>query len=225
MRMAAKATERRAHRQMDTPKDAHAPPIISATVYMTLGRLVRILKARENAVMGPRATTCLFVFGDVMAFFSQLAGTGLQASTSHVVQETGGKVVPGGLVFQLLLLSFFVISTATFHKCTMQNPTTLSGRPQLLPWRHTIYVIYAASACIFTRNIVRAAEFAQGPKGTVARNEAFVYVFDGVLIWLVMVAFLVAHPGRLFKEAKQARSGVEADTVEMLLHTDGEARR
>lgn len=47
------------------------------------------------------------------------------------------------------------------------------------------------------RNVVRAAEFAEGWYGFVNQHEAMMYIFDSFLMFSVMVAFAVFHPGQL----------------------------
>lgn len=191
-----------------------APPLISATVYMSLSRMIRSLHARENALMSPRAMTPLFVTADIIAFISQLAGVGLQATTSQHAQAIGQKVVLAGLIFQLLLLAFFVFNIYIFHKRNWRNPTALTDHPQVPRWRRLVFVLYAIGTAIFVRNLVRAVEYAQGPRGLVAREEAFVYVFDAALIFGSMAALFVSHPGRMIKKAKKVDAAIESATTE-----------
>lgn len=60
---------------------------------------------------------------------------------------------------------------------------------------------YAATGLLMLRNLVRLIEFAQGPLGTIASSEAFIYVFDAVPMALVMAAPLVFYPARLTRVA------------------------
>lgn len=70
----------------------------------------------------------------------------------------------------------------------------------------TIYVLYLAGICVFVRSVVRLVEYIQEPTGVVAAHEAFIYVFDGALFWLVFPALAVLHPGRLFRKVRSIRS-------------------
>lgn len=187
-----------------------APPLISATVYMALSRTIRALHARDNALMSPRGMTPLFVTADIIAFISQIAGVGLQASTGQKAQEIGKKVVLGGLIFQLVLLAFFVLNIHVFHKRNNKHPTVLTDHPQLPRWRRLMYVLYFIGTAVFVRNLVRVVEYAQGPRGQVSRVEWFVYVFDAALIFASMAALLISHPGRLIKKAKRLDGAVES---------------
>lgn len=201
-----------------------APPMISATVYMCLSRAIRSLHARDNAFMSPRAMTPLFVTADIIAFISQIAGVGLQAAASQRAQAIGQKVVLAGLIFQLLLLGLFIVNIYVFHTRNNRNPTALTGHPQLPRWRRLVYVLYAIGTAIFVRNLVRVVEYAQGPRGMIARQEVFVYLFDAALIFGSMAALLVTHPGRLIKKAKRVDTAIANATTEAVKEGLGNPR-
>lgn len=51
-----------------------APPLYAASIYMTLGRLIRYLDAEALSIVPIRWLTLIFVIGDVVAFVMQAAG-------------------------------------------------------------------------------------------------------------------------------------------------------
>jgi hypothetical protein len=51
-----------------------APALLAASIYMVLGRIVRLLDAGHLSWVPPRWLTKLFVAGDVLSFVTQLAG-------------------------------------------------------------------------------------------------------------------------------------------------------
>lgn len=193
-----------------------APPMISATVYISLGRTIDGLDGRNNALMSPRATTPLFVAGDLVAFISQLAGIGLQAARSASTNATGKKVVFGGLIFQLLLFAFFIANILVFHRRNSRRPTTLSSHPQVPSWKHRIFALYLVSGCILLRNFVRMIEYAEGGQGQVSTHEVFVYIFDGALMWTAMAVLVPIHPGRLLKQAKRVAEALAKDAEDRM---------
>lgn len=197
-----------------------APPIISATIYMALGRIIKALDAAEHAIVGPRWTTTLFMMGDIVAFCSQLAGAGMQATTSDGVRKTGGTVVLVGLFFHLALFSFFIINIIVFHMRNARSPSLLSDHPRVPNWRLRMYALYLASVFVQVRNIVRIAEYIQGPDGFVMSHEVFIYLFDAVLMWLAMSVFLVIHPGKLVKRARRVAKSLSTGG-EALLGVEG----
>ncbi|KAK5159877.1 hypothetical protein LTS14_001982 [Recurvomyces mirabilis] len=182
-----------------------APPLISATVYMSFGRLISVLEEQGNALMRPKWITPVFLTGDIIAFISQIAGVGLQTTTSQSIQATGQKVVIAGLVFQLILLLCFLANLVVFNKRTNENPTTVSENPQLPRWRLQILSLCISTACIWVRNLVRIAEYGQGPKGSIAAHEVFLYIFDAVPMCAVLTLLLVIHPGRFLQRARRLK--------------------
>lgn len=57
--------------------------------------------------------------------------------------------------------------------------------------------MYATSLLIMVRSIFRVVEYLQGFNGYILRHEAFLYVFDGTLMFLVLVIFIAVHPGEV----------------------------
>lgn len=50
------------------------PTLFAASIYMILGRLVRLLDADAYSTIPPRWLTKVFVLGDVLSFFAQGGG-------------------------------------------------------------------------------------------------------------------------------------------------------
>ncbi|KAI4937246.1 uncharacterized protein J4E92_001976 [Alternaria infectoria] len=82
-----------------------AAPLLAATIYMTLGRLIRSLDATHHAVMNPRWTTKIYVIIDIGSFVCQIMGSAMQASGDPDGVKTGTTVVIAGLVTKLRDLS------------------------------------------------------------------------------------------------------------------------
>lgn len=57
-----------------------APALLAASIYMELGRIVRMVGGDEHLFIRRTRLTKTFVIGDVIAFMLQAAGGGLQAS-------------------------------------------------------------------------------------------------------------------------------------------------
>jgi hypothetical protein len=56
-----------------------APALYAASIYMVLGRIIRRLDAEEYAIIRTKWLTKVFVIGDVLSFFVQSGGAGMQA--------------------------------------------------------------------------------------------------------------------------------------------------
>lgn len=73
------------------------------------------------------------------------------------------------------------------------NPT--SDAP--FPWKSYLYVLYSASTFILVRSVFRIAEYVTGTDGVLLDHEYYLYIFDSVLMFFVMVIFCVWHPSRI----------------------------
>ena len=133
--------------------------------------------------------------------------------------KTGETVVEIGLVFQILVFGFFVVTAAVFHWRMNKVPTSkvLAGG---IPWKKHMWTLYIASILILVRSIFRLVEYTQGNDGYLLSHEVFLYVFDGVLMMFVMVIFAWIHPSEVYAMlkggpgAKAVKKGVHVYNLE-----------
>ena len=64
-------------------------------------------------------------------------------------------------------------------------------------WKRHLGALYAVSALVLIRSVIRVVEYAMGQTGYLLANEWCVYVFDGVLMLAVMLVWGVWHPGSI----------------------------
>lgn len=57
--------------------------------------------------------------------------------------------------------------------------------------------LYLVSILIFVRSIVRVVEYAQGYDGFIMTHEAFLYIFDALVMWIAMVVMNWIHPSEV----------------------------
>jgi RTA1 like protein len=111
----------------------------------------------------------------------------------HLGQDT----IVVGLFAQILFFGIFLIATIVFHLRigrTAHHIQQPLGK-QSYNWRTLLYALYAASTLILVRSIYRVIEYLGGNDGFIQRHEVFGYIFDGVLMFTVMVIFNCVHPG------------------------------
>ncbi|KAJ0416427.1 RTA1 like protein-domain-containing protein [Aspergillus carlsbadensis] len=170
-----------------------APALFAASIYMMLGRIVVLLDAEHLSIFRKKWLTKFFVAGDILSFTVQAAGGGIMASGTLSAVHNGEKIVIAGLVIQILFFGFFITTCGIFHRRVNTSPTQhaveLAGS-----WRKHIHVLYAANILIMIRSVFRLIEYAMGNNGYLLRREAFLYVFDGLLMFVAMVLFNVVHP-------------------------------
>lgn len=157
---------------------------------MILGRLIRTLRADHLSLIPIRWVTKIFVAGDVVSFTLQAGGGGIQAAGSLEMYDIGEKVIIVGLFVQIAIFGFFVVTSILFHRRILEEPTraAIDGK---IPWRRHLWVLYSTSALILVRSIFRVVEYLQGNGGYLISHEIFLYIFDTLLMALVMALFLV----------------------------------
>ncbi|KAH8892912.1 RTA1-domain-containing protein [Thozetella sp. PMI_491] len=174
-----------------------APSLMAASIYMVLGRLIRLLRAEALAIIRPTWTTKIFVAGDVITFLVQAGGAGMLSNTSSF--NTGKTIVLIGLGAQIVIFGLFVVVASVFHYrlARDESPTAIHMDQSVGikgGWRSIMYALYVASVLIFVRSIVRLAEFSQGHDGTIMTHEVYLYIFDGLLMWGVLSVLILRHP-------------------------------
>ncbi|KAF4847786.1 Protein RTA1 [Colletotrichum siamense] len=172
-----------------------APALYAATVYMELGRIITVLDGEGHCLIRKEWLTKLFVAGDVLSFFLQGGGGGYQASGTLDALKAGAKVIIVGLFVQLICFGFFVVVAVAFHRAINNAPTGRSNSS--IPWRKHMTALYVGSFLIMVRSVFRAAEYLQGFDGYLLKHEAYLYIFDALLMFLVMVLFNWIHPAEI----------------------------
>lgn len=125
-----------------------------------------------------------------------MASASSDSSGSNNSGSTGQNVIIGGLFVQIIFFGFFLISALVFQRRLVSHPTA-GGLVDHLPWRKHIYVLHTSSVLVLVRSVVRVVEYVQGTDGFLMSNEVFIYVFDGLLMFALMVIFLVIHPSEV----------------------------
>lgn len=192
-----------------------APTLFAASIYMILGRIIQLTDGETRSPLARRWLTKAFVCGDVLCLLLQGGGgsmstaAALGSTTTTTTMADGGKALTiFGLVAQLAVFGGFVVVAGVFHIRLSNNPTPASDAPQVARcWGKYMRVLYAASALVMVRNLVRVVEYCQGTGGYIITREAFLYIFDGLFMFGVVVLLAVVHPGELSVLCRQLGAG------------------
>ena len=114
----------------------------------------------------------------------------------------GANIIVGGLVLQLVFFGVFIAVAVAFDYAVHVRPTARSTKPEVANWHKHLLVQYAASGLIMVRNIVRVVEYAQGQSGYLLGHEFVLYVFDALLMLVVMIILNVWHPSEIMAFTK-----------------------
>ncbi|KAH6879863.1 RTA1 like protein-domain-containing protein [Thelonectria olida] len=171
-----------------------APALFAATIYMELGRIVIMVDGEGHVLVPKKWMTKIFVTGDVLSFILQGGGGGYQSAGSLEALDNGAKVIIAGLFVQLICFGVFIVIAVTFDRSIRRSPT---GSSHMVPWKKHMMVLYIASMLIMVRSVFRAVEYLQGFDGYLLKHEVYLYIFDAVLMFLVMVLFNWIHPAEI----------------------------
>ncbi|KAL5334849.1 RTA1 like protein-domain-containing protein [Aspergillus crustosus] len=170
-----------------------APALFAASIYMYLGRITTLVRGEKFSLIRVGWMTKIFVAGDVLSFLMQASGAGILVTDN---QKMGENIIVGGLFLQIAFFGFFVICSFIFQRRVNNNATVL-GNASTTPWTKHLWALYGSSILILIRSIFRVIEYLQGWEGYLLRNEAFIYVFDALLMFAVLVIFIFIHPSEI----------------------------
>ncbi|KAM0334017.1 hypothetical protein ACHAQA_001037 [Verticillium albo-atrum] len=184
-------------------------PLIAATVYMSLGRLIKALDLREHMPISPKLTTAFYIIVDIGCFISQVFGSIMPASGDPEGITMGRNLIIGGLIAQLVALTLFTFSNFHAHHRARRLAMANFETPIALNGSRYFKINYAATLAMLIRALVRGIEYLQGPDGFVMTHEVFLYVFDAAPMVFILVLYVFVHPGRLVRDAGKTKRGIE----------------
>jgi hypothetical protein len=195
-----------------------APSLFAASIYMTLGRIMRGLgsAAESLSIIPVRWLTTIFVVGDVFSFLMQGTGGGMMATEGR--QKLGENIILGGLIVQIIFFGLFVVAAVIFHVrfsryqySSMALGGSRSNSADTFGWNGMLNMLYATSALILVRCIFRIVEYIMGHDGYPLKNEWTFYVFDATLMALTMAVFYWWYPSSIQRSRKfRVESGTES---------------
>lgn len=180
-----------------------APPLVSATVYMVLGRIIRSFDAEHLSSIRPKRLTLIFVMNDILCFCTQLGGAGVQVTGDENIMDIGKKVVLAGLIFSLVVFGFFILIAVKFHRRLLNNPPPFLMVNTDLNWARYMWALYVACVAIMIRNLFRTIQFGASSTADVNSKEVYIYVFDAFMMFVSFLVLGVYHPGLLIKKARR----------------------
>lgn len=209
-----------------------APALFAASIYMILGRIIRLTYSESCSIIGARWLTKVFVAGDVVSFFVQSAGMIFPrrrilfpadnllggGTLAKAKEESGFKlgqnIITVGLIIQVLFFGIFIIVAGIFHYRVRLCPTTRSIALDV-PWERQLVILYTASVFIIIRSVFRIIEYVMGYNGFLLGHEYFLYIFDGVHMFLIMILFNVWHPSKISSKEKSSALDSNARTYDL----------
>jgi RTA1 like protein len=185
---------------------------------MVYARIVTSVEGETYSPISPRRTTIIFVLGDLNCLNIQSGGAGLLPHPK--IANIGDYIIVVGLILQVLMFVSFMVCCLLFNNRFRKHKAE-AGDTSDIPWQSCLNMLYGTSLAVLVRNIYRVIEFLMGQHGYLLENEWPLYVFDGALMFVVMVGFLIWYPSSLLRPGMEDPS-VDIQCVELI---DGERGR
>ncbi|KAL1612127.1 hypothetical protein SLS60_000350 [Paraconiothyrium brasiliense] len=153
---------------------------------MFLSRIIRATGQLASSIIRPTRLTKIFVGGDVLCFLIQAVGAAILAgSDSKKSSNLGKAVILVGLFLQIAIFGFFIVVGIVFHI----RAARVSGGKLVAAdfnWKGYLHQLYVVSVLITIRNAFRVIEYAMGEDGYLLATEWPIYVFDALLMAIVL---------------------------------------
>jgi hypothetical protein len=175
---------------------------------MVYSRVVRAVEGDRFSLVSPRWCTRIFVLGDWFCLNVQSTGGGLLANPKNV--KIGDGIIVGGLILQCIIFVGFMYCCIRFHR-RFRSHLAMSGDRTDIPWEPVLNMLYGTSVIIMVRNIYRLVEYIMGKGSYLFANEWPVYVLDGVLMLIVMLAYFIWYPNQLQKNNTESMIELTSD--------------
>ncbi|KAJ8112771.1 hypothetical protein OPT61_g4938 [Boeremia exigua] len=176
------------------------PLFFAATVYMMLGRTIRLADAASISRISPRWCTRIFVAADISTLIVQGLGASLMGTMKLSLALAGEKVVIAGLALQVATFIVFLIVSVDFH-FRMKHTSKSSHDTVHDAWRKMLHILYTLSALILLRCVFRLIEYSMGNAAYLISHEWTLYVFDGVPMLAVLSLLFMWRPTEDHKHA------------------------
>ena len=168
---------------------------------MVFARMVNFYSpTRRVWIFSPSILALAFVTLDIVSFVIQLVGGGMAGPGSNAEsQKKGLNIYMGGIGMQESFIVLFLGLVIKFHYD--QPQAEKDGRlreDKITGWRWLIWALYGCLLAITIRIVYRLVEFSAGLgySNPLPSNEPLLYVLESSPMWLAILVWNIAHPGR-----------------------------
>ncbi|KAJ5088900.1 hypothetical protein N7456_012516 [Penicillium angulare] len=173
-----------------------APILFTASVYMFLGRLIRVSGQAQLSLIRINWITKIFVVGDILCFLIQAFGGVSLANLANSNDSDVGKktdrakdVILAGLALQVIFFLIFSLCAVVFH-VRVSKPGIRESIDPSLRINTLLVSIYITAFLITGRNVYRLVEYKSGTGGYLQEHEWPTYGLDiGFMTIFMIITF------------------------------------
>lgn len=203
-----------------------APTPLVAANFVILGVLIKRLGSVYSRLT-PRMYSIIFCTCDVVALIIQGVGGGIASAADTLpAANKGGNIMLGGIVFQLVVITVYVICAAEFLvRYVKDRPLAsrtansqvdvasmkpaysrgvMSGKSLLMLGALALSTIF-----LYIRAVYRTIELSDGWNGIIISTQVYFNVFDGAMVVLAIYIMNFAHPGFLLGSEQAVLSSAD----------------
>ncbi|KAI0954415.1 hypothetical protein AcV7_007655 [Taiwanofungus camphoratus] len=195
-----------------------APTPLVAANFVILGQMIRRL-GQCYSRLSAMWYTIIFCSFDVIALIIQAVGgaSAANAVNSNNNPAKGGRIMLGGIAFQLAAITIYIILAAEFVLRFLYNrplrsaESTMTGYGLDRNMKLMLLGLAFSSLVIYIRSVYRTIELANGWTGRIIKTQVYFNVLDGAMITLAMYTLNVLHPGFLLGPSATWRGRAPTD--------------
>ncbi|KAL4967098.1 RTA1 domain-containing protein [Aspergillus stella-maris] len=164
------------------------PVFFTAAIYLFLTQLIQHYGA-QYSLLKPKLYLWIFISIDVLSLIIQAAGAGIASSQLGKPDgnpKRGSNVVAGGMIFQIVAMTVFVVFFAVFLKRLYGALPRTAVRKRD---NNLILAIISSLVVIYIRNIFRAVQLIQGFTSYLFTTERFFIALDGAMMFVAVAVF------------------------------------
>lgn len=189
-----------------------APARFTTSIYLILPRIIRALNGESLSILPIRSVKRFFIICDIISLVLQAGGGGIEGNGNG---DLGRRLIVGGLFVQIFMFGFFFVISIPFNRRISEQPTALA-LSSTIKWKRHFFILYITSILILVRTIFRIVEYLQGDDGFLISHEIFIYIFDAILMFLVMLIFAVWYIGDLRQKRVRMHTPVYIKSLKQL---------
>lgn len=199
-----------------------APTPFLAANFLVLGKII-IRLGPQYSRLSPKFYALIFCSFDVLCLIIQAVGGAYAAGEVNQGQnpDKGGNIMLIGVILQLCAMALYVLCAGEFILRFLNDTPVRKGSitiskekryAKIMEWNNIRWLILGLVIqifCLFVRATYRTVELSKGWSGPIISTQAYINVFDGLMMTIALYTMNLIHPSFFLAEALPAVGGVD----------------